>query len=75
MANADARDGVRIAIQKSGFKKKFIAENSGLTEQQLCDIIKKRRKLEANEMLAVCTVIGITPNELFGINVTKSYST
>lgn len=61
----DARDGVRREIQRSGLKQLVVAERAGLTEQQLCDIVKKRRKLDANELLSICTVLGIMPNDVF----------
>lgn len=61
----DARDGVRKAIRRSGMKQVVVAERSGLTEQQLCDIVNKRRRLDANELIAICSVIGVTPNDLF----------
>lgn len=61
----DARDGIADEIQKRGFKQAAIAEKAGLTEQQLSDIICKRRKLDANEMFALCKAMGIMPNVLF----------
>lgn len=63
----DARDGVREAIARSGMKQIAVAERVGLTERQLCDIVKKRRRLEANEMLKICEVTRITPNDLFAL--------
>ena len=65
MVMLDARDGVRRAIRESGMKQSVVAARAGLTEQQLCDIVNKRRKLEANEMFAICVVVGTTPNDLF----------
>ena len=61
----DARDGVARQITNRGLKQSFIARQAGLTEQQLSDIVNKRRKLDANEMFDLCTAIGITPNDLF----------
>lgn len=61
----DARDGIRRAIQNSGLKQIIVAQRAGLSEQQLCDIVNKRRKLDANEMFAICEVVGTTPNDLF----------
>lgn len=61
----DARDGVADVIKNRGFKQAVVASKSGLTEQQLSDIIRKRRRLDANEMFRICEVIGITPNDLF----------
>lgn len=60
----DVRDGVRRAISDSGMKQNVVALRAGLTEQQLCDIVNKRRRLDANEMFAICDVLGVTPNDL-----------
>ena len=46
----DARDGVADVIKNRGFKQAVVASKSGLTEQQLSDIICKRRRLDANEI-------------------------
>jgi len=61
----DVRDSLADEIQKRGFKQTVIAEKAGLTKQQLSDIISKRRKLDANEMFALCKAMGIMPNVLF----------
>lgn len=65
VSSLDARDGIRRAIRDSGMKQIVVAERAGLTEQQLCDIVKKRRKMDANELLAICSVLGVTPNDVF----------
>lgn len=64
----DARDGVRRAIREIGLKQVVVAKKAGLSEQQLCDIVNKRRRLDANEMFALCIAIGVTPNDLFADN-------
>lgn len=51
-------------LRARGFKQAAIAKKSGLTEQQLSDVLNKKRRLEANEMLAICNAMGITPNDL-----------
>lgn len=61
----DARDTLAKYISESGYYQKYIAHQVGLTEQQLTDIMKKRRKLEANELFDICDVLGITPNDLY----------
>lgn len=61
----DARDGIAEEIRMRGFKQAAIAKKAGMTEQQLSDIIKKRRKMDANEMFKLCAAMGILPNVLF----------
>lgn len=60
----DIRDCIGIAIENQGFKKSEIARKIGLTPMQLTDVIKKRRKLEANEFLAICDVIRMGPQDI-----------
>lgn len=61
----DARDGVAREITARGLKQAFIAKKAGLTEQQLSDIINKRRRMDANEMFSICLALDVTPNDLF----------
>lgn len=68
----DVRDGLKVCIERSGMKKVAIAEKIGLTDQQLCDIINKRRKLDANELLNICFEISVTPNEVFVASILNS---
>lgn len=67
----DARDGLAAVIAESGYYQKYIAHQVGLTEQQLTDILKKRRRLDSNEMIALCQVLGVTPNDLYHIKKKK----
>lgn len=60
----DVRDYIKPAIEKSGLKQFVVAERMGLTPQQLTDIIGKRRRFEANELVTFCQVVDIAPNEL-----------
>ncbi|WP_368234759.1 helix-turn-helix transcriptional regulator [Anaerotruncus rubiinfantis] len=60
----DVRDCIKPAIEKCGMKQNIVAERSGLSSQQLCDVISKRRKLEANELINLCHTLRITPNDL-----------
>ena len=61
----DARDGIAFEIRSRGFKQAAIASKAGLTEQQLSDIVNKRRKMDANEMFSLCRAMGTDPNALF----------
>lgn len=61
----DARDGIAFELKSRGFKQAAIASKAGLTEQQLSDIVNKRRKLDANEMFLLCQAMGTDPNSLF----------
>lgn len=68
----DVRDCLKPAIEDTGFKQVAVAEKANLSVQQLSDIVNKRRRLDANEMISICNAIGITPDELltYGIYAT-----
>lgn len=60
----DVRDNIASIIQDRAHKQAAIAQRAGLTPDQLCAALKHRRKLDANEFLAVCTALGMTPDDV-----------
>lgn len=62
----DVRDQISNIIQDRAYKQSTIAHRAGLTPDQLCAALKHRRKLDANEFLAVCTALGMTPEDVAG---------
>jgi DNA-binding Xre family transcriptional regulator len=67
----DVRNYIGPAIENAGMKKQAVALRAGLNPQKLCDVIAKRRKLDANELVEICRAINITPNELLGFGVER----
>ncbi len=67
----DAREGIAEVIHQRGFKQTVIAQKAGLTPQQLSDIISKRRKMDANEMFALCAALGTSMESLFATSYTE----
>ena len=61
----DVRDVLAETIKERCIKQTLLANKAGLTKQQLSDIIRKIRKLDANEMFALCVAMQMTPNDLF----------
>ena len=61
----DVRDVLAETIKERFIKQTLLANKAGLTKQQLSDIIRKIRKLDANEMFALCVAMQMTPNDLF----------
>lgn len=57
----DVRDQILYIIQDHAHKQSLIAQRAGLTPDKLCAALKKRRKLDANEFLAVCAALDMTP--------------
>lgn len=60
----DVRIRLRDIIHERGFTQAVIARKACMTPQQLTDVLRLRRKLEANEMIALCDVMGINMNDL-----------
>ena len=52
-------------IQKSGLKKKTIAERAGYSKEELADILHGRREIKASDVPRIAKGLRIQPNELF----------
>ena len=61
----DVRDVLACELKDRCFMQAAVAKKANLTEQQLCDIVKKRRKLDANELFRLCLATNISPDYLF----------
>lgn len=68
----DIRDCLKPAIEDAGFKQMAVAEKVGLNYQQLSDVINKRRKLDANELISICNALGITPDKLLTYGISET---
>ena len=58
-------------IQKKGVKQCVIASRAGYSKQQFSDMVNGRRIIKVVDILAIAEVLGVTPNELFGIKEDK----
>lgn len=63
-AKPDIRDQIFSIIHDRAYKQATIAQRSGLTPDQLCAVLKHRRKLDANEFLAVCAALDMSPEDV-----------
>lgn len=61
----DIRVNLRNVIKDKGIKQVSIALKIGITPNKLSQIVNLERKLDANEMFAICDAIGMTPGELY----------
>lgn len=71
----DVRECLRPAIDRKGYRYQYVAKETGLSDQQLSDIMNKRRRLEANEFVRICEVIEMSPDEVLGYGVTTDQRT
>lgn len=60
----DVRDNIARIIHDRAHKQAAIAERAELTPDQFCAVLKYRRKLDANEFLAVCAALGMKPEDV-----------
>ncbi len=60
----DVRINLKEIIKERGFRQAAIAKKAGMSPCKLSQVVNLERKLEANEMFALCNAMGITPVEL-----------
>ncbi len=53
-------DNIRHLIRTKGLKQTFVAEQAGLTDQQLTDILNNRRLLRVEHLEPLARVLGVT---------------
>lgn len=61
-------DRLKLYITKNGLKQKVIAEKSGLTENQMSQILKGKRGISADEFEIICNAMNADPNDIYLIN-------
>ncbi len=61
----DIRDCLRETIKKKGITQSHIAKKIGLSDIDLSNRLLKKRKLEANEMLKICSAIDVAPFDIW----------
>ena len=53
-------DNIRRLIRTKGLKQTFVAEQAGLTDQQLTGILNNRRLLRVEHLEPLARVLGVT---------------
>lgn len=53
-------DNIRRLIRTKGLKQTFVAEQAGLTDQQLTDILNNRRLLRVEHLEPLARALGVT---------------
>lgn len=53
-------------MKREHLKQSAIAVAAGYTPKQFNDLLKGRRRFTAADVVPICDVLKITPNELFG---------
>jgi len=61
-------DRLKLYITRNGLKQKVIAEKSGLTENQMSQILKGKRGISADEFEIICNAMNANPNDIYLIS-------
>lgn len=60
-------DRLKLYIINKGLKQKIIAEKSGLTENQMSQILNGKRSISADELEIICNAMDAKPNDIYQI--------
>lgn len=60
----DIRENLKIVIRDKGYIQAVIAKKANMAPCKLSQILNFERRLEANEMFALCRAMDMTPMEL-----------
>lgn len=58
-------------IESKGLKQCVVADKAGFTTQAFNAMLNGRKLIRPNAIPAIAQALGVTPNELFGINSKK----
>lgn len=62
-------ENVERLLKERGIKKGAFAEKAGYTLQQFSRILTGRSRIYWDDVLRLANALGVTPNELYGINI------
>lgn len=68
--NAAVPKAINRIIEDRGLKRCAVAERAGMSAQAFSDIMNGRRLIKVCDLIAVASALGVTPNDLFGIDTT-----
>lgn len=60
----DMRKALRHFLQSNGIKQSYLARQSGITPDRMSRILRGRRQLRADELMAFCRVLCVEPDVL-----------
>ena len=65
--NSVVPENVEKIIREKGIKQCVVAERAGYSKQRFNDMLNGRKIIKAIDILRIATALGVTPNELYGI--------
>jgi transcriptional regulator with XRE-family HTH domain len=61
---SDLRKRLSLYVSEKGFKQVKIAQKAGLTAHQFSDILREKRKMDADEFMLICAALDVNPTEI-----------
>lgn len=66
--NAILPENISLIVMKRGMKQGAVAEKAGFSPREFSDMLNGRRIIKVSDILKIAYVLGVTPNELFGVD-------
>lgn len=66
--NAILPKNISLIVMERGLKQGVVAERAGFSPKEFSDMLNGRRIIKVSDILKIATVLGVTPNELFGVD-------
>ncbi len=71
---AALESSIQKIISDKGFKQRIVAEKAGFSQKAFSDMLHGRGTLKAQYIPDIARDLGVTPNELFGIDNSQKAS-
>ena len=72
--NRPVADNVARIIAELGLKQRAVAEKAGFEAQPFSDMLNGRRLIKLCDVVLIAEALGVTPNDLYGIEEDKDAS-
>ncbi len=67
----EVAQNVRNILHEQGLKHYVVAKKAGYNKQQFSDLLNGRRTITVDDVAKICSVLNVTPNDLFGVKTTS----
>ncbi len=67
--NHPISETIEKILKSKGYKQSAIAQMAGFEVRVFNDMLNGRRIIKACDIPSIATALGVTPNELYGINM------
>lgn len=64
----DVMDTIYKVINEKCLKQSAVARAAGYDPKKFNAILRRRKKMTSDDVVPICKALGVTPNELFGID-------